>query len=85
MVEEMLAARRILVSHETVRQWAQKFGQSFAIQISRLPLRETNSISTRLSSPFPVGRNGSGERWINMGSCSTSSFRAVAILKQPSV
>ena len=30
MVEEMLAARGILVSHETVRQWALKFGQSFA-------------------------------------------------------
>jgi putative transposase len=38
MVEEMLAARGILVSHETVRQWALKFGQSFANQIrSRLP------------------------------------------------
>ena len=30
MVEEMLAARGILVSHETVRQWARKFGQAFA-------------------------------------------------------
>src|SRR5215213_1532210 len=38
MVEEMLAARGILVSHETVRQWAMKFGQSFANQIrQRLP------------------------------------------------
>jgi putative transposase len=27
MVEEMLAARNILVSHETVRQWALKFGR----------------------------------------------------------
>src|SRR5919107_4510774 len=35
MVEEMLAARGILVSHETVRQWARKFGQSFASQIRR--------------------------------------------------
>src|ERR687893_627430 len=35
MVEEMLAARGILVSHETVRQWALKFGQSFAKQIRR--------------------------------------------------
>jgi putative transposase len=26
MVEEMLAARGIVVSHETVRQWALKFG-----------------------------------------------------------
>src|SRR5919202_1531601 len=38
MVEEMLAARGILVSHETVRQWARKFSQDFANQIRcRLP------------------------------------------------
>src|SRR5687768_7969963 len=30
MVEEMLAARGIVVSHETVRQWALKFGREFA-------------------------------------------------------
>ena len=35
MVEEMLAARGILASHETVRQWALKFGQAFANQIRR--------------------------------------------------
>jgi putative transposase len=35
MVEEMLAARGILVSHETLRQWALKFGQDFANQIRR--------------------------------------------------
>src|ERR687886_1686496 len=35
MVEEMLAARGIIVSHETVRQWALKFGQDFANEIRR--------------------------------------------------
>src|ERR671920_998582 len=35
MVEEMLAARGIVVSHESVRQWALKFGQDFANQIRR--------------------------------------------------
>ena len=35
MVEEMLAARGIIVSHESVRQWARKFGQAFANQIRR--------------------------------------------------
>src|SRR5215217_4358093 len=35
MVEDMLAARGILVSPETVHQWARKFGQSFANQIRR--------------------------------------------------
>src|ERR1700730_17348539 len=38
MVEELLAARGIVVSHETVRQWALKFGQESANQIRyRLP------------------------------------------------
>ena len=35
MVEDMLAARGIAVSHETVRQWALKFGQTIANQIRR--------------------------------------------------
>jgi putative transposase len=35
MVEEMLAARGIAVSHETVRRWARKFGQGFANRIRR--------------------------------------------------
>jgi putative transposase len=35
MVDEILAARGITVSHETVRQWARKFGQAFADQIRR--------------------------------------------------
>ena len=35
MVEEMLAARGIIVSHESVRQWARKFGQAFANEIRR--------------------------------------------------
>jgi len=35
MVDELLAARGITVSHETIRQWALKFGQVFANQIRR--------------------------------------------------
>jgi putative transposase len=35
MVEEMRAARGIIVSHETVRRWALKFGQAFANRIRR--------------------------------------------------
>ena len=35
MVEELLAARGITVSHETARQWARKFGQPFANRIRR--------------------------------------------------
>jgi putative transposase len=39
MVEEMLAARSIIISHETIRQWALKFGQDFADRIRRRPPR----------------------------------------------
>jgi putative transposase len=35
MVEEMLAFRGTVVSHETLRQWGRKFGQAFANQIRR--------------------------------------------------
>jgi putative transposase len=35
MVEEMLAARGIPVTHETIRQWGLKFGQEFAKGIRR--------------------------------------------------
>jgi len=35
MVDELLAVRGIIVSHETVREWALKFGQAFANQIRR--------------------------------------------------
>ncbi len=35
MVEEMLTARGISVTHETIRQWDLKFGQEFANRIRR--------------------------------------------------
>jgi putative transposase len=51
MVEDMLAARGIVVSHETVRQWALKFGREFANQIwGGCPAPATNGILMRLSS-----------------------------------
>lgn len=31
-VEELLAERGIIVSYETIRQWSQKFGQTYATQ-----------------------------------------------------
>jgi putative transposase len=40
MVEEMLAARGIRVTYETVRQWGKKFGKTFSDQIrQRAPAR----------------------------------------------
>lgn len=35
MVEDMLAARGIIVTHQTIRNWAEKFGRQFAGEIKR--------------------------------------------------
>lgn len=35
MVEDLLAARGIILSHQTVRLWAEKFGRTFANEICR--------------------------------------------------
>jgi putative transposase len=35
MVEDMLAARGVIVSHQTVRLWAEKFGRHFANNIRK--------------------------------------------------
>src|SRR6476619_4100321 len=50
MVEEMLAARGIIVSHETIRQWALKFGQDFANRIRRQRFKGS-SILPRIEFP----------------------------------
>src|SRR5580704_6642012 len=73
MVEELLAARGIIVSHETVRQWARKFGQ-------QLPTRSVvaflewaiNGISTRSCSRLAGWITGYGEPWTRPALCSTS-------------
>jgi putative transposase len=61
MVEEMLAARGISVTYETVRQWGLKFGRELANRIRRrAPAAATNGTSMRSSSPS-LGRSiGSG-------------------------
>ncbi|MBB4010537.1 hypothetical protein [Allorhizobium taibaishanense] len=35
MVEGLLAAREIIVSHQTIQQWAEKFGRTFTKEIRR--------------------------------------------------
>jgi putative transposase len=42
MVEELLAARGIIVSHETVRQWALKFGQIEGIAVRAVVITRRN-------------------------------------------
>jgi putative transposase len=47
MVEELLAVRGIIVSYETVRQWARKFGQQFVNQIRRRLPRVGDKMASR--------------------------------------
>jgi hypothetical protein len=85
MVEEMLAARGIEVSHETVRQWALKFGQGIASQIRRrLPAPGDKWHLDEVVITISGKNHGSGVPWINTGSCSISWSRAAAMPKQPS-
>ncbi|WP_328702482.1 IS6 family transposase [Belnapia arida] len=54
MVEEMLAARGIVVSYETVRQWALKSGQESPTRFGGdCPAPETSGTSTKLQSGSP--------------------------------
>ena len=38
-IEEMMLARGIILSHETVRQWCAKFGQTYANALRRRRVR----------------------------------------------
>ncbi len=85
MVEEMLAARGIQVSHETVRQWALKFGQSFANQIRRrLPAAGDKWHLDEVVITIAGRSTGSGAPWTSTGSCSTSWSKGAAMPKPPS-
>ncbi len=50
-VEEMMLGRGVVVSHETIRQWCQKFGQTYANGLRRRRPRPGNKGTlTRCSS-----------------------------------
>ena len=49
MIEEMLAARGISVTHETIRQWGLKFGQEFANRIPKAS--QKGPVPTVVSAP----------------------------------
>jgi putative transposase len=77
MVEEMLAAQGILVSHESVRQWTLKFGQSFANQLRRrLP-----AAGHKWHHDEAAISIGGKKHWLEP--CSTSWFKAAVTQTQP--
>ena len=73
MVEEMLAARGICVTYETVRQWGKKFGEAFADQIrQRAPARGDKWHMDEVVISIAGEPTGSGARSIRTASFSTS-------------
>jgi putative transposase len=87
MVEDLLAARGITVSHQTVRFWAEKFGRHFANDIRR---RAAGRLGDKwhldeVVSPLAVKNTGSGGLSIRMASFSTCWCRAAAIPRPQNV
>jgi putative transposase len=73
MVEEMLAARGICVTYETVRQWGKKFGKAFSDRSAGVRLlAATNGIWMRSSSRLLASNTGFGAPSIRMASFSMS-------------
>src|SRR5256885_2608211 len=79
MVEEVLAGRGILVTHETIRQWGLKFGREFANRIRRRAPRRGDKWHLMRSSSVSPGRSiGSGVPSIRTASFLMFSSRAGA-------
>ena len=72
MVEDMLAARGIIVTHQTIRTWAEKFGRHFANEsgVGQPVAWVTNGTSTRSSSSLPAQSTGYGGLSTRMASSS---------------
>ena len=74
-VEELLAARGLIVTYETVRQWCLKFGQDFANELRRrAPRRGDNGIWMRSIPASTANVSISGARWIRTAMCSIFWF-----------
>ena len=85
MVEELLAARGIIVSHETVRQWALKFGLHFANLIRRrLPRVGDKWDLDEVVLKIAGVKHWLGEPWTRSVSRSTSWSNADATGGRPS-
>ena len=84
VVEEILAERGIVVTHETVRRGAQKFGQGYANQ-SGADARGRRQVAPRRgrSSRSMAASTVSGGRSTRTATCSTYSCRPGATSRRP--
>ncbi len=85
-VESILAARGVVVSYESIREWGLRFGRLFANTLSGAgPSRATNGTSTRCSCASKARRTTFGAPWTSMATCSTSSSKTGAAPKPQAV
>src|ERR1700704_2518042 len=61
-VQDLLAERGLIVSHETIRQWCTKFGATFATGLRRRRARAGDRRETVASIRRPVSRLGDGHQ-----------------------
>ena len=79
LVEEMLLERGIVVSYETIRRWAIKFGADYARRLRRKsPSAAIFGIWTRSSSQSTVRSVGFGAPSIRTGMSSMKLFKPTA-------
>jgi len=85
MVEDLLAASGIIVSHQTVRLWVKKFGRHFAneIRVQSAGKLGANGISMKSSSPSTAKSTGCGEPLIRLALFSMCWCRAAVVPRQP--
>jgi putative transposase len=86
MVKDLLAARGIMASHQTVRLWTGKFGRIFANDIRR---RSSGRLGDKWHLDGAVvqsaaGSIGSGAQLIRTASSWTFSFKAAETPRPPS-
>lgn len=87
MIEDMLAARGIIVTHHTIRSWAQKSGRQFAREIKQQSAGywATNGISTNVWWPPMARSSGSGVPSIRTASYSKYWCKAAEMPRRQSV
>jgi hypothetical protein len=84
MVEELLAARGIELTYETVRRWAVKFGLGIARRIRSAALARGDKWHLeKWSSRLTARSTGCGARWTSMARCSMCWCKADATGMQP--
>ena len=85
LVEEMLLERGIVVSYETVRRWALKFGPDYTRRLRRkTPSRRDIWHLDEVGSPLPARSTGFGGLLTKADTSLMRFCRRAAIPRQPS-